>query len=72
VAQFGAVAIQPGAVQGIWVHEGVRYEDDLRRFVVDVDDTAENQAFFTALKPILMQRFEQLVIYIVSFPVDFV
>jgi hypothetical protein len=70
VAQFGAVSLQPGVVHGIWVHEGTRYEDELLRLIVDVDDTPENQQFFVAFKNVLLQRFEQVEIYIASYPID--
>lgn len=72
VAQFDAVAIQPGVVQGTWIHDGIRYEDDLRRIVVDVDDTPESREFFRNYKPVLRERFQQIEIYIASFPVDIV
>jgi hypothetical protein len=72
VAQFGALAIQPGVVRGIWVHEATRYEGELLRYVIDVDDTPENQTFFIKLKAILLERFEQIEIYIASFPVDII
>jgi hypothetical protein len=69
-AQFGAIAFQPNIVHGIWLHEGVRYEDELMRFVVDVEDSTENHQFFVNLKSTLISRFEQVEIYIVSYPVD--
>jgi hypothetical protein len=70
IAQFGAVSLFPQGVQGAWLHEGVRYEDESLRFVVDVDDSPENQDFFLALKPALLERFEQIEIYIASYSVD--
>jgi hypothetical protein len=70
VAQFGAVSLQPNVIQGVWIQEGARHEDDLRRFFVDVDDTPENETFFRNLKAVLIERFQQLEIYIASFPVD--
>jgi len=70
MAQFNAVQIQPHTVLGLWVYEGTRYEDELRRLTVDVDDTSENQQFFVSLKPKLLERFEQIEIYIISYPVD--
>jgi hypothetical protein len=66
VDRFEAVSVQPGTVAGLWVHEGTRYEDSLVRFTVDVEDTSENRQFFVAWKPILLQRFRQLDIYITS------
>ena len=72
VAQFGAVSMSAFAVIGAWVHEGTRYEDELRRFTVDVEDTSENQHFMAAYKQTPLERFEQIEIYIVSFPVEIV
>jgi hypothetical protein len=70
IAQFAAVSFQPGVVQGIWVNEGARYEDDLRRVVVDVEDTPEARLFFLNYKPVMCERFQQIEIYIVSYPVE--
>ncbi|MBI1832357.1 MAG: hypothetical protein HYR84_13015 [Planctomycetes bacterium] len=70
MAHFRAVQIQPHTVLGLWVYEGARFEDELRRFTVDVEDTAENQQFFVTFKQELLERFEQIEIYVVSYPVD--
>ena len=71
-AQFRAVSFQPNVIYGTWVHDGDRYEDELARFVVDVEDTPENLQFFVNLKKILIDRFKQIDIYIVSYPVDII
>ncbi len=70
VVQFGAVSFVPQTVLGIWVYEGARYEDELLRLIVDVDDTPEDQQFFANYKATLLERFEQIEIYIISYPVD--
>jgi hypothetical protein len=70
VQQFDGVSVQPQSLLGIWVHEGVRYEDTTVRLTVDVEDTPENRQFFLDWKKTLLQRFEQIEIYIASFPVD--
>jgi hypothetical protein len=72
IAEFGAVSISAFAVIGAWVHEGTRYEDELRRFTVDVEDNPENQQFMAAYKKTLLERFEQIEIYMVSFPVEII
>jgi hypothetical protein len=72
IAQFGAVSMSAFAVIGAWVHEGTRYEDELRRFTVDVEDVPENQQFMAAYKKTLLERFEQIEIYMVSFPVEII
>jgi hypothetical protein len=70
ISQFGALSLYPQPIRGLWVHEGARYEDELIRIIVDVDDIPENQHFFLRLKSILLERFEQIAVYIISYPVD--
>ncbi len=57
-------------IEGMWKHEGITYHDATVRLVVDVDDTPENRSFITELKPGLLKRFDQLEIYIVSYPIE--
>jgi hypothetical protein len=70
IAEFGALSLAPHTMQGIWVHDGTRYDEQSRLLIVDVDDTPENQQFFVEWKSALLQRFEQIEIYIVSYVVD--
>jgi hypothetical protein len=72
IARFGGMSMSPHSIHGVWVHEGSRYEDDLLRYVVDVEDTPENREFFVDWKPTLLQRFQQLELYIASYLVDVV
>jgi len=67
---FGALSLYPQPIRGLWLHQEKRYEDDLVAIIVDVDDSPENQHFFLSLKSILSERFEQIAVYIVSYPVD--
>ena len=70
MARFGALSHLPATVRGVWVYEGQRYEEDFIRMFVDVPDTPANRKFFVRLKAALLERFEQLEIYIASYPVD--
>ena len=70
ISQFGALSLYPQPIRGLWIHKETRYEDELIRITVDVDDTPENQYFFLRLKSVLLERFEQIDVYIVSYPVD--
>ena len=71
LTRFGGLTIIPHTVLGLWLYEGSRFEDEQRRFVVDVDDTPENREFLLSYKKImLLERFEQIEIYIASYPVD--
>ena len=63
VARFDGATFVPGTVLGVWVHEGMRYEDESRRIIVDADDTEETRLFFAAYKGTLLEHFEQIAIY---------
>src|SRR5947209_18295036 len=70
IAQFGALSFYPQPVLGVWLHQGTRYEDESVRISIDVDDSSENQLFFVQLKANLLERFEQIEVYIAHYPVD--
>lgn len=72
IARFGAITLLPHTARGVWVHHGARYEDELLRLVIDVDDTPEHQQFFADFKVVLLERFEQIEIYIASYSIDLV
>ena len=52
------------------MYEGMRYEVQMRRLVVDVDELSDHQEFFAQFKRVLLERFEQVEIYIASYPID--
>jgi hypothetical protein len=70
IAQFGALSFYPQPVLGVWLYQGTRYEDESVRISIDVDDSSENQLFFVQFKTSLLERFEQIEIYIAHFSVD--
>src|SRR5579862_8759203 len=70
--RFDGVSMAPQPMLGAWIHEGQRFEDLSVRVIIDVEDTAENRQFFVEYKRTLLVRFEQLEIYIVSYPVEIV
>ncbi len=72
VARFSGLTAAPQTYLGIWVHKGIRYEEEVRRLTVGVDNTAGNRQFFTRFKATLRKRFEQIEIYIASYLVDIV
>jgi hypothetical protein len=67
---FGAFTFRPDAAQGSWAMDDRRYTDRLSVLTVDVDDTDEHRAWIAHLKAHLLQRFEQLEIYVTSHPID--
>ena len=67
--QFGAYTFEPQPIRGVWVHQGVRFEENNLRVFVDVEDTPENAAFFQRFKTALKERFRQIDIWIVSYEI---
>lgn len=57
-------------LRGSWEHGGTVYQDNLTRFFVDVPDLPEHRQFFKGLKETLKMRFQQLDVWIASYPVD--
>ena len=72
VARFGGLTVAAQTYLGIWVQRGKRFDEEMRRFTVDVDNTPSNRVFFTRYKRTLRKRFEQIEIYIASYLVDIV
>jgi hypothetical protein len=70
VNQFDGVTFLPQTIFGTWVQAGARFEDELVRIVVEVEETPENHQFFVDFKKSLLERFDQLEIYIAYYPVD--
>ena len=70
VVRFGGGSYSPTSIHGVWTHDGKRYEDESWRLVVDA--TKKNERFFEKWKLTLRERFEQIEIYIVSFPVEII
>jgi hypothetical protein len=70
--QFGAVSCETQVIQGIWRQEGEVYRDSLIRLFVDVPDTAQNREFFIRFKEILKGRFQQLDIWLTTFPIELI
>ncbi len=70
VAKFRGVTLAPHTVLGIWLYQETRFEEEMRRMTVDVDEISDHETFFLQFKAKLLERFEQIEIYIASFPVD--
>lgn len=70
IERFGAMSYNPNTVLGVYHKGRETFEDDLYQLVVDVDDTPENRRFFLEFKQKLKGRFQQLEIYVVTYPVE--
>jgi len=67
---FGAFTFRADVTLGSWTAGGRRYDDQLFQLIVDVDDTIEHRQWIGHLKAHALQRFEQLEIYVTSYPIE--
>ncbi len=70
--RFRAVSWETQTIHGLWEHEGTEFQDDLVRVFVDVPDLPEHRQFFAELKGRLKSRFQQLDLWITTYPIDVV
>jgi hypothetical protein len=68
--RFGAASWETQTGRGAWEYQSVVYEDNLTRFFVDVPDLPEHRSFFREFKETLKVRFQQLEIWVTSYPLD--
>jgi hypothetical protein len=68
--RFGAVSSESQVTHGQWQHEGEVYRDELVRIYVDVADSSENRVFFLQFKELLKNRFQQLDIWMTTYPLE--
>ena len=54
----------------MWRHEGEFFRDDLVRVFVDVADEPEHRQFFVDLKERLKTRFQQMEIWLATYPIE--
>lgn len=68
--RFGAVSCETQTIRGLWQHEGQAFRDDLIRLFVDAPDVQESRDFFIAFKGQLKSRFQQIDIWLATYPVE--
>ncbi len=68
--RFGAVSCETQRTRGYWRHEGASYRDELVRVYLDVPDIPENHAFFARFKEQLKVRFQQIEIWMTTYPLE--
>jgi hypothetical protein len=70
IDRFGALSFDTGSIQGSWHAMGARYDDRLSRLTVDVPDTEDTRRWMAMFKQHLLERFDQLEIYVVSHVIE--
>jgi hypothetical protein len=68
--QFNAVSAETQVIRGHWEHHGEVFRDELVRIFVDVADTEENRAYFVNFKEQLKTLFQQLDIWMTTYPIE--
>jgi hypothetical protein len=68
--QFGAVSWETQIIQGAWQQQTERFRDELFRVFVDVKDLPEHREFFLSYKEKLKSRFQQLDIWMTTYPIE--
>jgi hypothetical protein len=68
--QIGAVSSETQVIEGHWEYQGHVFRDRNIRVFVDVPDSAENRQFFVDFKERLKERFQQIDIWMTSYPLD--
>lgn len=68
--EFGAVASETQVIEGRWSYHGQLYRDELVRVFCDVQDTPENLQFFVQFKERLKELFDQLDIWMTTYPLE--
>jgi hypothetical protein len=68
--RFSAISWETQVIRGSWQYQGARYQDDLFRVFIDVEDRPEHRQFFTNYKQQLKVRFKQLDIWMTTYLID--
>ncbi len=70
--RFGAVSCETQTIRGLWQHQDQVFRDDLMCAFVDVPDTPENREFFAQFKEQIRERFQQVDIWMTTYPIEIV
>jgi hypothetical protein len=70
--RFGAVSCETQMILGLWRREGELYRDSLARVFVNAEDTLQNRQFFIQFKERLKERFQQLDIWLTTYPIEII
>jgi len=68
--RFGAVSSETQSIRGLWRHEDQLFRDELIRVFVDTLDVPESREFFLEYKELLKARFQQIDIWLTTYPID--
>lgn len=67
---FGAVSAETQTIHGVWTRETEVYRDELMRLFVDAPDSTDSRDFFIEFKERIKTRFNQLDIWMTTYPIE--
>jgi len=68
--RFGAVSCETQSIRGLWRHDDVLYRDELIRAFVDAPDVPSSREFFLDFKERAKVTFEQVDIWMTTYPIE--
>jgi hypothetical protein len=68
--RFGAVSSETQTIRGLWRHEDEIFRDELIRVFVDTSDVPESRQFFLEFKERAKARFQQIDIWMTTYPIE--
>ena len=68
--RFGAVSCETQTIRSFWRHDEEAFRDDLVRAFVDAPDVEESRRFFLEFKQRARARFNQIDIWVTTFPIE--
>jgi hypothetical protein len=68
--EFGAVSCETQTISGIWTRDAEVFRDELIRVFVDAPDTPSSRNFFLGFKEQLKNRFDQIDIWMTTYPIE--
>lgn len=70
--QSGAVSSETQTIKGRWRHGDQAYADEHVKVFIDVADSPESLEFFREYKETLKKRFQQIEIWMTTYPLDII
>jgi hypothetical protein len=68
--RFGAVSSETQSIRGFWRYGGESFRDELIRVFVDAPDVPESRQYFLEFKERLKARFQQIDIWMTTYPIE--
>src|SRR5260221_11411492 len=68
--QFGGASYETQPIEGHWIHNGVHYQDNHTKLVIDMPGTTKNRRWMKDFKARRKQQLEQLELWMISYRIE--